>query len=159
MRVCADALRRFVSAVFVKQGSNQQEADSIAEHLVKENLVGHDSHGVIRTHIYIGWLHEGKVFANRSLTVIFEAEALALCDAHLGYGQAIGKQVVEMGLAKCAAQGASVIALRNSGHLGQSGSRGLQRGRSGNAGGDQCPDRSADRPVAHVPGTTAVDPQ
>ena len=43
------------------------EAGRIAHYLVESNLVGHDSHGVIRVPIYIDWLRAGKVLANQSL--------------------------------------------------------------------------------------------
>ena len=121
MKFQADSLQRLVSAVFAGAGSSSDEADDIAAHLVKANLVGHDSHGVIRTPIYIQWLRDEKVFANRDLKVLFDSEAMALVDGQLGYGQSIGKQVVRLGVEKCRAMGVSVIALRNSGHLGRIG--------------------------------------
>ncbi|MFT5527789.1 MAG: putative oxidoreductase [Pirellulaceae bacterium] len=121
MKIHARPLQQLISAIFASAGSNRDEADSIAEHLVKANLVGHDSHGVIRTPIYIQFLRDGKVFPNRSLNIIFDSGAMALADGELGFGQSIGKQVVELGLQKCTQQGVSVVALRNSGHLGRIG--------------------------------------
>ncbi len=121
MKFQAQPLERLIAAIFAAAGSRTEEADDIAAHLVKANLVGHDSHGVIRTPIYIRWLREGKVFANRELKILFDSEAMALVDGQLGYGQSIGKQLVRMGTEKCRAMGVSVIALRNSGHLGRIG--------------------------------------
>lgn len=121
MRIHHEPLRNLVAAVFEANGSNSQEADQIAEHLVQANLVGHDSHGVIRTPIYISWLRAGNVFANRALKIDHEMDALVLADGQLGYGQTIGKQVVELGLEKCRRHGAVAVALRNSGHLGRIG--------------------------------------
>jgi uncharacterized oxidoreductase len=121
MRIHAKPLQQLISAIFASAGSNRQEAEGIAEHLVKANLVGHDSHGVIRTPIYIRFLRDGKVFANRELKILLDSDAMALADGQLGFGQSIGKQVVELGLQKCAQQGVAVIALGNSGHLGRIG--------------------------------------
>jgi len=114
-------LEQLISAVFSKFGSHQEEADLIAQHLVKANLVGHDSHGVIRTPIYIQWLQAGKVLANRELDVVFDTPSLTVADGQRGYGQAIAKRAVDLGIAKCREHGAAVIALRNSGHVGRVG--------------------------------------
>ena len=46
MRATADTLRRLVSAIVKKGGSAAAEADLVADHLVRANLMGHDSHGV-----------------------------------------------------------------------------------------------------------------
>ena len=121
LRVPAAALQSLIQAIFSGAGSNDDEAEAIAEHLVKANLVGHDSHGVIRTPIYIQWLNEGKVHANRKLEVLLENDACAVVDGGLGYGQSIGKQCVEKGITKCRASGIAMVALRNSGHLGRIG--------------------------------------
>lgn len=121
MRFNHQPLRQLVSAVFLAQGSEAGEAKLIADHLVEANLAGHDSHGVIRTPIYIGWLRDEKVFANRQLTVLHDSDSLALVDGQLGYGQSIGKQAVEIGLQKCQKHGAAAVALKNSGHLGRIG--------------------------------------
>lgn len=114
-------LQELISGIFRKAGSSQAEADDIADHLVKANLAGHDSHGVIRTPIYITWLREGKVVANQQLKVLFENDSIVVADGQLGYGQSIGKQLVTMGVAKCRDQGVAVTAVRNSGHLGRIG--------------------------------------
>lgn len=121
MRLHHEPLCQLVSAVFAASGSEAGEAEAIGSHLVDANLAGHDSHGVIRTPIYLQWLKDGDVVANRRLQVIHEADALALVDGQTGYGQSIGKQAMELGLAKCQKHGASVIALKNSGHLGRIG--------------------------------------
>jgi len=121
MRFQHQPLRQLISAIFAANGSQGEEADLIANHLVQANLAGHDSHGVIRTPIYIGWQRDEKVFPNREIEIIHEADSLALVDGQFGYGQSIGKQVVELGLRKCRKHGAAAIALRNSGHLGRIG--------------------------------------
>jgi len=121
MRFFDQPLRQLVSAIFAANGSDASESAAIGDHLVEANLAGHDSHGVIRTPIYISWLRDEKVFANRQLKILHDTDALALADGQLGYGQSIGKQAVELGLEKCRKHGAAAIALKNSGHLGRIG--------------------------------------
>src|SRR5262245_31965331 len=58
-------LERLAIAVFEAVSCNADEARCVAEHLVEANLVGHDSHGVIRIPTYVNWVREGKLFTNR----------------------------------------------------------------------------------------------
>ncbi len=121
MRFQADRLRELTAAIFQAAGCQPAEAGRIAFHLVDANLVGHDSHGVIRIPSYIQWLRTGKVLPGRTLQVVFENEALAVVDGQFGFGQTVGAQAMELGIEKSARHGVAVIALRNSGHLGRIG--------------------------------------
>jgi uncharacterized oxidoreductase len=131
MIITADRLREITTAIFVGAGCAPAEAERIAAHLVEANLVGHDSHGVIRVPSYVQWLRSGKVFAGRSIHVILENDVLAVADGRFGFGQTIGEQAVQLGLDKCARHGVSVVALRNSGHLGRIGDWPLMAARAG----------------------------
>jgi uncharacterized oxidoreductase len=121
MNLRHDALRRLTAAIFHAASCQPAEAERVAAHLVEANLVGHDSHGVIRVAPYVQWLRAGKVVANRTIQVVFENEVIAVVDGQFGFGQTIGEQAMRLGIAKAARHGVAVIALRNSGHLGRIG--------------------------------------
>jgi len=131
MNIQHDRLRALIAAIFEAAGCQADEAQRIAIHLVEANLVGHDSHGVIRVPPYVQWLRAGKVLANRSLEIVFENDAIAVVDGQFGFGQSIGEQAMRLGIAKCARHGVAVIALRNSGHLGRIGDWPLQAAQAG----------------------------
>jgi uncharacterized oxidoreductase len=131
MNIAADRLRALTTAIFQAAGCQPPEAERISWHLVEANLVGHDSHGVIRVASYVQWLRGGKVFANRTLQVVLENEVLAVVDGQLGFGQTIGAQAMQLGIEKSAQYGVAVIALRNSGHLGRIGDWPLLAARAG----------------------------
>jgi uncharacterized oxidoreductase len=114
-------LRAFIAAIFAKAGTTEEEGDRIAHHLIGANLAGHDSHGVIRVPRYVLWLQNGSVLAGQTLQVITESPAHAVVDGGFGFGQTIGPLAVDMGIAKARQSGMSVIALRNSGHIGRIG--------------------------------------
>jgi uncharacterized oxidoreductase len=121
MLIPHERLRELVAAIFNAAGCRPPEDRQVADHLVESNLVGHDSHGVIRVSYYIGWLREGKVLANRTAQVVFENDSIAVVDGQFGFGQAIGEQAMALGIKKCAAAGVAVVAVRNCGHLGRIG--------------------------------------
>jgi len=114
-------LEQLVSAIFAAAGCGPAEHTRIAHYLVEANLVGHDSHGVIRVPAYIDWLRAGKVLANQGLKIVFENAAMAVVDGQLGFGQVMGEAAMKLGIDKAGGQGVAVVALRNSGHLGRIG--------------------------------------
>ncbi|MDA0589279.1 MAG: Ldh family oxidoreductase [Planctomycetota bacterium] len=115
------ALKTLIGDLFERAGCGAEEAAVISDHLVEANLVGHDSHGVIRAPIYLQWMSQEKVFAGRSIEVVVDSGPLAVADAGLGYGQWTGRQAVAVGVQKCREHGVAIVALRNAAHLGRIG--------------------------------------
>jgi uncharacterized oxidoreductase len=126
MNIAHDRLRSLVTTIFSRAGCGDHEAERIGHYLVESNLVGHDSHGVIRVPRYIEWLNQGKVLANRKLQIVFENEVLAVTDGQFGFGQVMGEESMNLAIAKAQRQGVAVVALRNSGHLGRIGDWAVQ---------------------------------
>jgi len=119
--VAADILRQLVSDIFAAAGCSAAEAGRIGHYLTKSNLSGHESHGVLRVPRYLHWLTEGHVVRDRNITFVSENDVLAVVDGNFGFGQTVGPQAVRLGIDKAAGNGLSLIALRNSGHLGRIG--------------------------------------
>jgi uncharacterized oxidoreductase len=119
--IAAGALTPVVASIFASAGSDTAEAASLAEHLVDSNLVGHESHGVIRVAKYLDWLRRGLVRANRHAHVVEERGAVLIIDGDLGYGQIIAKEAMALGIARARSQGIAIVAIRNTGHLGRIG--------------------------------------
>ncbi len=114
-------LGKLVRDIFAAAGSHHHEAERIAHYLVEANLVGHDSHGVIQVPRYIDRVRAGTVVANQTVEIVSENEILTVLDGRLGFGQVIGEEAMRIALDKCAKFGLSLVALRNSGHLGRIG--------------------------------------
>ena len=85
-----ESLKHLIADLFARAGCGDEEAAVIADHLVEANLVGHDSHGVIRAPIYLQWMSQEKVFAGKSLKIVVDTGSLVVADAELGYGQWTG---------------------------------------------------------------------
>jgi uncharacterized oxidoreductase len=121
MKISHPRLKQLVRNVFAAAGCHDAEAERVAHYLVHSNLVGHDSHGVIRVPSYVEWLRAGKVLANQQLQVLFENEVIAVTDGRFGFGQVMGEQAMRLAIDKCGRHGVAVVALRNPGHLGRIG--------------------------------------
>jgi uncharacterized oxidoreductase len=111
----------FVAAIMRGGGCNTEEAAAIARRLVDSNLVGHDSHGVLRVSKYLEWVRDGTLKPNMSPSVVFENDSIAIIDGHRGFGQVIGEFAARIGIDKAAKQGIAMIGLTNCGHLGRVG--------------------------------------
>ncbi len=119
--VAATALTDYVAAIMAGGGSRDEEARTIARRLVDSNLVGHDSHGVLRVPKYLEWVREGWLRPNEAPTVVFDSDALAIVDGNRGFGQVVGEYATRLGIAKATKSGIAMIGLRNCGHLGRLG--------------------------------------
>jgi len=119
--VPAERLVALVAAIMQGGGSGEEEARTIARRLVDSNLVGHDSHGVIRVRTYLKWVEDGWLRPNTSPTIVFDSDTIAILDGNRGFGQVIGEFAARLGIAKAAKTGIAMVGLRNCGHLGRLG--------------------------------------
>lgn len=108
-------------AIFSAAGCNDEEAKTIITRLSGANLRGHDSHGVIRIPRYVQWIDEGNQVPNQKIEVMLDQPSFAVIDGKFGFGQSIGEQTVDIGIAKAKEHGVAMTALRNAGHLGRIG--------------------------------------
>jgi uncharacterized oxidoreductase len=130
MKIQHERLRKLTTEIFTAAGCREAEAERISHYLVEANLAGHDSHGVLRIPSYVDWLRTGKVYANKVIKVVFENDVIAVVDGEFGFGQSVGEQAMKLGIAKSERHGVAVVALRNSGHLGQIGAWALMAARA-----------------------------
>ena len=121
MGIAAAPLLGLVREIFERAGSAPAEAEAVADHLIEANLMGHDSHGVIRVAPYIDLLRSGKWTANRHAEIVKDAGAVVVVDGGQGLGQVIAKEATDLGIERARAHGVAVLGVRNSGHMGRIG--------------------------------------
>ena len=119
MLIRADSLNRLVTDVFIAAGCSEVEAATIARHLVDSDLAGHPSHGVMRVAGYVEAMRTGRVVAGQSIEIVTESDGLAVVDGGFGFGQTVGAQAVDLGIAKAGRFGVAAVGLRHCGHLGR----------------------------------------
>jgi uncharacterized oxidoreductase len=119
--IAAPKLTELVTAIMHGAGCGEGEAATIARRLVDSNLVGHDSHGVLRVARYLDWIKDGTLRPNTAPTLVFDSETIAIVDGNRGFGQVTGEFATKLGIAKASTKGIAMIGLRNCGHLGRVG--------------------------------------
>lgn len=117
----AHALRAVTHLIARRMGSHEEEAVQVADHLVRANLAGHDSHGVGMLPAYVRLLHDGLLVPNQTAETVLDAGALLVIDARRGYGQRMAADAVRRAIARAKEVGACVLAFRNSAHIGRIG--------------------------------------
>ncbi|HVU88969.1 MAG TPA: malate/lactate/ureidoglycolate dehydrogenase [Pirellulales bacterium] len=114
-------LERLAAAIFEAAGSGPAEAAAVGEHLVEANLVGHDSHGVIRIAPYINWVREKKLVPNQLPRTVINAGSIGVLDGQLGYGQVMARHATDLAIKLAKEHAIAAVALFNSGHVGRVG--------------------------------------
>ena len=114
-------MQDLTAEIFVAAGCSAEEGARIGRHLVMANLTGHDTHGVIRIPRYLQWMRDGTLVPGQTIEIVTEAESFAVVDGRHGFGQSVGTQAVELGIAMAERTGVAIVALRNAGHLGRIG--------------------------------------
>ncbi len=125
------SLRALTHLIASRMGSDPEEADEVADHLVRANLAGHDSHGVGMLPAYVRLLQDGLLVPNQTPDTVLDAGALLVVDARRGYGQRVTADAVRRAIARAKELGACVLALRNASHVGRIGTYGELAAQSG----------------------------
>jgi uncharacterized oxidoreductase len=115
------SLHAVTHLIALRMGSDDAEATEVAEHLVKANLAGHDSHGVGMLPAYVRLLHDKLLVPNQTPDTVLDAGALLVIDARRGYGARMAADAVRRAIGRAKELGACVLALRNSSHIGRIG--------------------------------------
>jgi hydroxycarboxylate dehydrogenase B len=114
-----DALQTFAVDIFQAIRVPQDGAAWLAELLVRANLRGHDSHGVIRIPQYIASWRKGEANPTAEPEILQEGPATALVDGKLGFGQIVARRGMEVAMNKAATVGVSTVGVFNSNHIGR----------------------------------------
>jgi len=108
-------------SIFEGAGLDSEEAQRIAHSLVMSNLMGHDSHGVVRVVQYVDAVKDGIVKPGRQISLIREADASAVVDGDWGFGQTVCRQAMDLALEKAEQRSIAAVELFNSSHIGRLG--------------------------------------
>ena len=90
----ADQLPAIASKILLGAGVSAEDAPVIASELKDANLVGHDSHGVIRLMQYVRQIDEGHIKPGGEFEVLHETGSLTIIDGHFDLGQVTANKAI-----------------------------------------------------------------
>jgi LDH2 family malate/lactate/ureidoglycolate dehydrogenase len=121
MNIAAAELRQFVYEICCAAQAPATVAQRIADSLVESNLVGHDSHGVLRVPEYVERIQTGALQLHGEVKILRETPATALVDCGWNLGQVAIPQGMELAMAKARVNGIGMVVLGNCDHTGRVG--------------------------------------
>jgi LDH2 family malate/lactate/ureidoglycolate dehydrogenase len=117
----AEPLRAFVEQLVVKMGTPGDIASEVARHLVRANLSGYDSHGVMRLAQYAGQIDEGKLVPAGRPCFVHQSTTTAVIDSQRGFGHFASRFAVDCVARKAKEHGLAAAAIRHATHVGRVG--------------------------------------
>jgi LDH2 family malate/lactate/ureidoglycolate dehydrogenase len=113
-----DALYGVVHAIFERCGMSEADAGVVADQLVKADLRGIHSHGVMRVPLYVGKLTRGGVDPRGRPRVAKDASAALVVDGGNSMGQVAGVFAMRQAIERAGATNVAVAAVGHSNHCG-----------------------------------------
>ena len=115
----AEQLENMGTEIFIAAGAPIEEAKLVSKFLVKANLAGHDSHGVIRIVQYVNAIERGDIKLGAEIKVMRETSSSALLNGNWGFGQVVAKRAMEMAIEKATESSVGTVCAFNLYHIGR----------------------------------------
>lgn len=116
-----EMLKQLSISVFEKYGYSVEDAQTIADVLLKADLMGIESHGVQRLTLYPFGIRIGRIKVDAIPEIERETPLSAVIDAHNGMGQIAGVRAMRLAITKARKYGMGLTLVRNSNHYGIAG--------------------------------------
>jgi uncharacterized oxidoreductase len=130
----ADRLREIATALLVANKVPEDEAQTVARHVVNANLAGHDSHGMIMLPNYIERVRVGHIVPGAPFTIVQESPSTTVVDGHWGFGYVINERAMQLTIEKAEKQNIAACTVFRQGHVGRLASYPLMAARAGMIG-------------------------
>lgn len=126
LTVSVDNAIRFASALLEKAGLDGDDAQIVAQSLVRADLRGVDTHGLARLPIYLERLKSGLVNRSPNMVVDKPTPVAASLDGDNGLGFLVGHRAIREATSMAAEYGIGMVAARHSNHFGMAATYVLQ---------------------------------
>ncbi len=126
LAISPSRLTDIVQELFATAGAPQEASLCVAEALVESNLMGHDSHGVLRVGAYLDAIQRGVLAPSGAVNITRSSATTAVIDGGATFGQVAARRAMSLALEKAAEHDVGIVALTNAFHTGRLGSYAVQ---------------------------------
>ena len=116
-----DYLHKVCFHIFKALGATEKEANVVSTHVVKANLVGHDSHGVIQIPVYADRISKGHIVPGSTPEVLADTNTTARINGNWGFGYVVTEKAMNLAIKKAKANGVAAITVFHQSHIGRLG--------------------------------------
>jgi hydroxycarboxylate dehydrogenase B len=124
--------------LLVGLGTPEDLASTVAASLVLSNLVGHDSHGIVRVPQYAAMIRSGQCDPAARARVENRKGAVAAIDGGWGFGQPAAQLATSVVVEAARSTGVGMVTIRSCNHIGRLGEYVTAIARSGQMGMALC---------------------
>ncbi|OED40974.1 hypothetical protein AB833_10810 [Chromatiales bacterium (ex Bugula neritina AB1)] len=121
MKYSPDSLEEVALQILLGFGCDANEAAIVADHLIRANLAGHDSHGIGMLPMYGQQIEDGNLIPNQTPEFFPAAGAIRVVDARRGFGHRMALLALDHAFEAAREHNVAVLGLRNSGHVSRTG--------------------------------------
>ncbi len=121
MKYSADSLETVARSILGGFGCDDNESSIVADHLIRANLTGHDSHGIGMLPMYGQQVEDGNLIPNQTPEFLPAAGAIRIVDAKRGFGHRMALLALDHAMEAIGEHNVAVLGLRNSGHVSRVG--------------------------------------
>jgi LDH2 family malate/lactate/ureidoglycolate dehydrogenase len=132
--VSHEYLNRVVFHICKAAGFPEEEAHTVASHLAKANLVGHDSHGIIQLPSYTESIKKGHIVPGAPFEVVSETPTTARINGHWGFGFVVAEKAMRMAIQKAKAHHVAALTVFYQSHIGRLGAYSVMAAQEGMIG-------------------------
>ena len=118
-RFAAERIQPVAEAIFRGAGSPRAEAALVAGRLVKSNLTGHDSHGLIRIPRSMGWVRDGTIQPGAKTGFLRDNGSTAVLTGGRGYGQVAADEAMRVAVSRAREHQIAAIGVTDLTHIGR----------------------------------------
>jgi LDH2 family malate/lactate/ureidoglycolate dehydrogenase len=109
------------TSVLREAGTPDHIAALVARSLVLANLVGHDSHGLVRLPQYVSAIRAGDLRASEEARLVSTRGSVGVVDGCWGFGQSAAQLATRVAMDLAAAHGVGAVTIQNCHHIGRVG--------------------------------------
>jgi len=127
----AEEIYKIALRMLQAAGVSEYESNIVAEHLSECNLVGHDSHGLMRLPQYVQFVKDGYLKIDQQCEVIVDKPSITVVEGNYRFGQVVATECMTMGIQKAKENGIATVMGRNCMHCGRLGAFSHRAAREG----------------------------
>ncbi|MCZ6633044.1 MAG: Ldh family oxidoreductase [bacterium] len=116
-----ETLRTASEQTFVRAGVSKEVAQHVVGLLIRANLAGHDSHGVVRIPGYVDQLIAGRIVPDAEVEILDETPTSARLKGNHHFGQVVLARGAEVAISKSEQAPVSLVTAYQYSHCGQLG--------------------------------------
>ncbi len=117
----ADQLQNIATCIFVAAGAPEATARRVSASLVLCNLMGVDSHGVIRIPQYLEGIRSGTIDPHAHVEIVKDNGVAVVLDGHNAFGQVAAEQAMRAAIERARRNAVGAASLFHVSHIGRLG--------------------------------------